>query len=146
MVFAPLPNEINVTPAAMVALESGKRVTVPRIDWNARTLTPALVLDWLGDLMPDRFGTRAPRPDLPTVPLEEIDAALIPALACTRRGERLGRGAGFYDRFLARSGFRAASIGVIFSAQLADQLPREPHDRALDWVVTDRDTLHVAAT
>ena len=59
----------------------------------------------------------------------------VPAVAFTRRGERLGRGKGFYDCYLSREGFRAYTVGVCYSHQLLDTLPTEPHDRRVDEVV-----------
>lgn len=69
----------------------------------------------------------------------EVHGALIPGLGFDRRLRRLGRGAGFYDRFLKDSKF--LKVGVGFSAQVADELPHEPHDIELDGLVTDREVI-----
>lgn len=61
----------------------------------------------------------------------------VPGLAFTREGQRLGRGAGFYDRFLTGRGANAVKIGICFEFQIVDSLPSEPHDVVLDAVVTD---------
>lgn len=70
-------------------------------------------------------------------PASEIDLLLIPGLAFTRTGGRLGRGGGFYDRFLVRVHPRAVKIGVCFHAQLVPELPVEVHDHEVDLVITD---------
>lgn len=71
------------------------------------------------------------------IPLEEIDLLLIPGLAFTPEGLRLGRGGGFYDRVLLRRGEDSLSVGVCFSFQMSTTLPVEPHDMAVDRVVSD---------
>ena len=68
----------------------------------------------------------------------EIDLILVPGLAFTPDGWRLGRGGGFYDRFLSQLPATAAKLGVCFDLQLVDTLPTEPHDQRLDGVVTER--------
>ena len=66
-----------------------------------------------------------------------IDVVIVPAVALTRAGARLGQGGGWYDRFLSRVRSDCATIGVGFEPQLLEQLPTEPHDVPLDTVVTD---------
>lgn len=65
---------------------------------------------------------------------DEIDLMIIPAVAFDRRGNRLGRGKGFYDRLLAST--RATKIGVGYEFQLLDEIPAEPHDVRMNMVVT----------
>jgi 5-formyltetrahydrofolate cyclo-ligase len=77
----------------------------------------------------------APEGDVdPTWP----DAVIVPGLAFTAAGDRLGQGGGWYDRFLSQLRPDCVSIGVCFAEQLVDGLPVEPHDVAVDHVVTDR--------
>jgi 5-formyltetrahydrofolate cyclo-ligase len=65
------------------------------------------------------------------------DLVLVPGLAFTRDGHRLGRGGGFYDRLLAGRANEAVQIGVCFSVQLVESIPVEAHDIVLDLVVSD---------
>lgn len=68
------------------------------------------------------------------------DALLIPLLAFDRRGGRLGYGGGYYDRTLEafrKAGRRVLAVGVAFAAQEMNDLPVEPHDQPLDWVITE---------
>jgi 5-formyltetrahydrofolate cyclo-ligase len=66
-----------------------------------------------------------------------IDLVLVPGIAFTRAGARIGRGAGFFDRFLAHRAARAIKIGIAFSFQIVESLPLERHDVRLDLVVSD---------
>lgn len=65
---------------------------------------------------------------------EALDLVVVPGVAFTRDGARLGRGRGYYDRYLEQSEMRAFCVGVCFAHQLVDALPVEPHDRAMDAV------------
>ena len=66
---------------------------------------------------------------------DEIDAIVVPGVAFTVKGVRMGRGKGFYDRYLAQSGFAALKIGVCYREQLVPDIPAEPHDVAMDAVI-----------
>lgn len=74
----------------------------------------------------------APLPD-PT----SIDVAIVPGLAFTAGGDRLGQGGGWYDRFLPQLRPEAVAIGVAFEIQIVDSLPTEPHDVTMACVVTE---------
>ena len=68
----------------------------------------------------------------------EVDVVVVPGVAFTADGQRLGQGGGWYDRFLAGLRDDAVAIGVCFEAQILDAVPTEPHDVVLDVVVTER--------
>lgn len=76
-----------------------------------------------------------------TVNADEIELIVVPAVAYDRRGNRLGRGKGFYDRLLATT--RATKIGVGYEFQLLDEIPSEPHDVPMDYVITQSMTIHI---
>jgi 5-formyltetrahydrofolate cyclo-ligase len=98
----------------------GEPITAPFIDWcRAEGKTVVLPED-------------EPAPDARTV-----DVVLVPGLAFTAAGERLGQGGGWYDRFLAGIRTECTTIGVGFEPQLVDELPTEPHDVVLDHIITD---------
>ncbi len=70
------------------------------------------------------------------VDVDDIELMVIPAVAFDRKGNRLGRGKGFYDRLLSTS--RATKIGVGYEFQLFDSIPSEPHDVAMDMIITQK--------
>ena len=80
------------------------------------------------------FGINEPQRGVPVRP-EEIDAIVVPGVAFTADGVRMGRGKGFYDRYLSQKGFAALKIGVCYREQLVDDIPAEPHDVAMDVVI-----------
>lgn len=69
----------------------------------------------------------------------EIELVVVPAVAYDRHGKRLGRGKGFYDRFLKTT--KATKVGVGYEFQLVEEVPSEPHDVAMDIVVTQERTI-----
>lgn len=81
----------------------------------------------------------------PVIPALEIDLLFIPGLAFTRAGGRLGRGGGYYDRFLGRVRPEAVAVGVCFHVQLVAAMPLEIHDREVNWVVTEEEVIRRAA-
>ena len=74
----------------------------------------------------------------------EIELVVVPAVAYDRKGKRLGRGKGFYDRFLTHT--KATKVGVGYEFQLVDELPSEPHDVAMDMVITQKTTIIITKT
>lgn len=76
-------------------------------------------------------------------PVEEIEVIVVPGVAFDRRGMRLGRGKGFYDRLLQTT--NATKIGVGYEFQLVDELPSEPHDVAMDIIMTEHTTIILKA-
>lgn len=79
-----------------------------------------------------------------TVDPSEIELVVVPAVAYDRRGNRLGRGKGFYDRLLRNT--RATKIGVGYDLQLVDEIPVEPHDVGVDIIITQNATIVINGT
>ena len=73
-----------------------------------------------------------------TYPVEEIEIIVVPGVAFDRKGRRLGRGKGFYDRLLASA--KATKIGIGYDFQLVEDIPSEPHDVAMDIIITESAT------
>ncbi len=129
--------EFSVVGLTNGALRVGKRVVLPRVaDRREGRLELRLLRDW-ADLVPGAFGIQEPRVECPLVGPGEIDLAIVPGLAWTRAGARLGWGGGFYDRLLPRlerDGCRVWGVG--FDGQVVEDLPVEAHDQAVDEVWT----------
>ena len=90
-------------------------------------------------LISGKYNITEPHPDLPLLDLSTIDLILVPAVACTKTGDRLGYGGGFYDRFFATLSRKVTTIGIVFNCCLAETLPIEPWDKSLDYVCTETD-------
>lgn len=92
----------------------------------------------LGDRLIDgKFGIREPELTAPLIDLATIDLVLVPALACSEKGDRLGYGAGFYDRFFATLSKPVTTVGIVFECFFVPTLPRDPWDVPLDYICTE---------
>ena len=118
------------------AIGRGVRVSAPRMDWDARTMD-AVPLSDLGSTETRRHGIREPI-EAPSIKPDELDLILVPGVAFDASGGRLGRGAGFYDRFLERAGEGPLLVGVCFETQVIGSVPQETHDRGVDALVSER--------
>jgi 5-formyltetrahydrofolate cyclo-ligase len=124
-------DEVPTTGVVEAALSAKKVVLWPRVSSTGELeVAPAT----LAELVRGEWGTLAPPAHIRAESLQPGDLVLVPGLAFTRSGDRLGRGGGHYDRLLAIAG--VTSIGIAFDIQLADEVPLEPHDRGVDLVVT----------
>jgi 5-formyltetrahydrofolate cyclo-ligase len=142
--FVSLPAEVDTRPLIRSALEDGKRVLLPRMV-GERGLEFAAI-GQIESLVPGRFGVREPGDECPPRPLSRSGLILVPGLAFDRRGGRLGRGAGYYDRALVpirRSDPGALCIGLGFALQLVESVPMTPLDVRLDGIVTEEEFLMI---
>jgi 5-formyltetrahydrofolate cyclo-ligase len=143
MLYMPLPREVDLTAAAIACFRAGKTVCVPVVDWARRDMRPVEVTSFDDHVMElDEHGLRKPREEgQPIVPVT-IDLVVTPGVAFDVAGRRLGRGGGFFDRFLARVGRSCTTIGLAFEVQVVDSVPAGANDRAVDILVTDRRVTH----
>jgi len=138
--FSPLPSEPDIHPLIEEAWAQGKQVVLPRLltengvtrmEWHA-------VTRWADVTEPGPFGLREPDPArCPLVDFSALSCVFVPGLAFDECGLRLGRGGGFYDRFLSQVPAKLPRFGLMFTCQRVVSLPREPHDQALPAVVTE---------
>jgi len=128
--FCALPDE-PPTEAVLRRWSAVRRIVVPRVEGDAMRF-----YDYRPSaLTSGAFGIAEPVvEDCPVCPPEAIDLMLVPGMAFTREGARLGRGKGFYDRYMAQPELQAFRVGVCFAHQLVETLPTEPHDCAIDAV------------
>ena len=131
-VFLSLADEVDTAPLVDAYLEAGGQVLVPAIE-DRDPMQACLFPGWDG-LSEGVLGIRRPR--LATVWSKPVDIALVPGLAFTRAGDRLGYGGGYYDRWLA-SHPETLRVGVCFDFQCTDFLPVQPHDVGMDLLVTN---------
>lgn len=112
----------------------GVRVVFPRLVKGSRQLRFHEPTSWVDG----RLGLREPSSDSPEVAPGEIDLWLVPGVAFTRDGRRLGRGAGYYDSSLAERRSDATLIGVAFEVSVFDELTVEAHDVRMHLLATER--------
>ena len=136
MLFLSTPHEIDTAPLAIKCWQEGKTVVVPKVSWEQRRMLPVEISS-LQTNMTTTGDVREPISGKP-VPVGFIDFVVVPGLGFTTAGFRIGRGMGFYDRFLAQSEFIGISCGLAFEDQVIPELPVLDHDVPLSMLVTNQ--------
>ena len=141
MVYMPIPGEVDVCAIALRCFQLGKTVCVPRLDWKSKRMHAVEIQGFDDQFEQQRHGVREPVHGAP-IPVAEIGLVVTPGLAFDPEGNRVGRGAGFYDRFLSEPALRRPGrttiVGVAFDLQVVDRVPTEAHDAKVEAVATDR--------
>ena len=118
-------------------LIANKLLVIPRFCSATRSYELAKVSDLTSQLVIGHYGIREPLPELTVLKrLPPSTVWLVPGLAFSAAGARLGRGAGYYDRLFAQFP-QGKRIGVAWDCQLLTEIPQEPWDRPMDYVVTE---------
>lgn len=136
MLFFSLTAEADTTPLFLKAWQDRKRVLAPKVSWEQRRMLPIEIRS-VADVREARMGIREPVEGIP-FPVRNIDLVVLPGLAFDNMGNRLGRGKGFYDRFLAHKDYDAVSCAIALEEQVVDSVPVGPHDMPMDMLVTDK--------
>jgi 5-formyltetrahydrofolate cyclo-ligase len=143
MLYVPVRNEVDTTAAMTRCLNDGKRVALPRMDYEHERIVAHWVDDPVSQLVLGRMDLVEPDPaKTEVVALDEVDLVVVPGLAFDRQGNRIGWGRGFYDAFLATLGARR--VGVAYAFQLVEAIEHDGHDMPMDYVLTEETTLTVS--
>lgn len=130
---------------AAQALADGKRLALPRVNHHTNHLDLYWVEDLESQLARGLWGIREPVVERceRINSLNEVEFALLPGVAFTRDGARLGYGGGFYDKLLAGHGGepRPALVAAAFALQIVEQIPLEATDVKVEWIITEQETI-----
>jgi len=141
MMFLSLPHEVDTSEAILHAWQLGKAVAVPKISWQQRHMIPVRINSLETGFSTGASGLRNPIAGMP-VPFGEIDLVVTPALGFDKKGNRLGRGGSYYDRFFANEELKAARCGFGFTEQIVESIPVMEHDKPVDIIVTDEEIIY----
>lgn len=133
MAYASIGTEVDTYPLLGEILARGKRLFLPRT--MGRGIMTAMQVSDLGACVPGAYGILEPPEDAYAADPTEIDLILVPGLAFDRHGNRVGHGAGYYDRYLAAYG--GLTCGVCFAAQVVQGLSPQPHDVPVGALATE---------
>jgi 5-formyltetrahydrofolate cyclo-ligase len=134
LLFAPLPGEPDLWPLLEETLASGKTAALPRFDPAEQSYVACRVQNLRTEIAAGQFGIREPVPSCVEIPFGRLDLVFVPGVAFDLRGNRLGRGKGFYDRLLAE--IRGVKCGVALDEQIVDEVPSGKMDVPLDFILT----------
>ncbi|HKM99584.1 MAG TPA: 5-formyltetrahydrofolate cyclo-ligase [Candidatus Binataceae bacterium] len=145
VLYASVGNEVATGLIASDAIAAGKEVFFPRLDSDRAQLTVARVRN-LSDLTPGAFAIPEPPADAEAASPAELAGAMVcvPGVAFGPQGQRLGRGGGHYDRFIAALPPEAITVGLAYSFQSLDRVPEEPSDQRLQFIVTESALMRTA--
>lgn len=134
--YVSLADEAPTEPLITVALKQGKRVCVPLLG-ETRSDMSATLINGLDDFTVGKYGLKMPRPDqAKIVSPAELDLIVVPGVAFDSKGNRLGMGAGYYDRFLPETK-GAVFLGLAWTCQIVATVQSEPHDIRMDYVLSE---------
>ncbi|MDB5288791.1 MAG: 5-formyltetrahydrofolate cyclo-ligase [Phycisphaerales bacterium] len=137
MLYLSTPHELDTAPLALKCWQAGKTVVVPKVSWDQRRMLPVEITSLQTGITTTGPNIREPIAGKP-IPLDLLDLVVVPGLGFSSNGYRIGRGMGFYDRFLAQPDFIGLSCGLAFHEQIIENVPVLDHDVPLGMLVTDR--------
>lgn len=134
------PGEVDLSTFLMREMEA-RKVYLPRCLEDRSMDFISISQDWLSQVETGPSGVPEPKHSVVALYdssdslITENTLVLVPGLAFDRDGNRLGRGAGYYDRFLAKPALKSAiKVGICWSLQMVELVPTEEHEMAVDWV------------
>ena len=141
LLYIPMPGEIDVSRLAAEAIRTVKTLCVPRTDWNTGMLHPVAVADWseAGRGKPDLAHPVVPVPieSAVEIPPASLDLVVVPGLGFDVLGNRLGRGARFYDRLLLENSLGPRACGLLPERMLRKKIPAGAMDVPVSMIVTE---------
>lgn len=137
--FASFRSEVETGTMIRRALASGKRIILPKV--KGKKLELFEIKNFDKDVSPCIWGIPEPQESAP-VTLDQIDVIVVPGAAFDEHGNRLGYGAGFYDKLLSE--FTKLTIAVAFEEQIVPKIPTDPHDVPVRKIVTEKRVITAA--
>jgi phosphoribosylglycinamide formyltransferase 1 len=139
LLYASKGGEVHTDGIIQSALSLGKKVALPVTIKEGHALE-LYEIKSIDELAPGAFGIMEParNPERRVQP-DEIELAVVPGVCFDRRGHRLGYGMGYYDALLKK--MKARKVGLSYGMQIVEAVPNEPHDVALDIIITEKDRI-----
>ncbi|MBI4136946.1 5-formyltetrahydrofolate cyclo-ligase [Candidatus Roizmanbacteria bacterium] len=135
-IYASFSEEVDTRKLIRILLNKRKTVTVPKIVGSDLELRQ---INSIENLESGTFGILEPKPACPLVDPTLVDVFIVPGVMFDRKGNRRGRGKGYYDRLL--KGAKAIKIGLAYSFQVVPRLPHKKYDIPMDIIITENETI-----
>ena len=137
MFYIAKKEEVKTEFMITAALEIGKKIVVPVILMEEKRMIPAEIKDLKTKMTAGPYGVLQPQNGyIREVQREKIELVVVPGIAFDRVGNRLGRGGGYYDRFLSSLDYSVPRVGLAFDFQVLDSLPAFSHDIPVTKVIS----------
>ena len=141
MIYLDFKHEVKTDPIINYCLENEKKVYVPICIPETHEIAISRIKS-LDELKSGHFGIREPFPEyLRLADSSLIELVLVPGVAFDASGNRIGFGAGYYDRFMKRLRPGAVKAALAYSFQIVDMVPSDEYDIPADYIITEKNTL-----
>ncbi|MBZ9608962.1 5-formyltetrahydrofolate cyclo-ligase [Clostridium estertheticum] len=139
MLYLSFNKEVDTYPLAKWCLDNGKTVIAPYCIQTKREIIPFKINNLTTDLYKSSIGVMEPKHDLlDKVDIEDIDLIIVPGVVFDKHCNRIGFGAGYYDRFLPKKTKLTPTIGIAYDYQIVDKVPTGEYDVPLDFIITEK--------
>ena len=134
--YSAFSGEVETFEMIKRAQKLGKRIGLPKVIQEKNIMCPTLAEDFNAGLEDGPYGIKQTK-DSKVLSFTDIDVVIVPGVAYDKKNNRLGRGGGYYDRFLKDSPAKLFTIGLAFDFQIVDNLPTDKHDVPVSHVLTN---------
>lgn len=142
MLYLSFNKEVNTYPLARWCLDNGKTVIAPYCIQSQREIVPYKITNLVNDLTKSTFGVMEPKYNLlEKANIEDIDLIIVPGVVFDENCNRIGFGAGYYDRFLPKRSKNTPAVGIAYDYQIIDKVPTGEYDVPLDFIITEERTI-----
>ena len=139
MLYLSFNSEVATYSLAKWCLDNGKKVIVPYCVNSTREIIPFQINNLNTDLTKSTFGIMEPKHTLlKKFNIEDIDLIIVPGLVFDEHCNRIGFGAGYYDRFLPKRAKNTTTIGIAYDYQVINKIPTDVYDVPLDFIITEK--------
>lgn len=144
MLYVSTKTEVQTGQIIQYSQTYHKELYVPYIDQINLAIIPSLVLDFEKELSAGSLGIMQPKEEyLRFYPPDVLDLVLVPGVGFTQNGERMGRGGGYYDKFLSKLPKDILTAGLAFEEQIVSELPIDQNDVSVDYIVTEERIIQI---
>ncbi len=139
MFFITFGSEVNTRPMVEDTIKRGKVALAPKPEPKTREMIPSQIIDWDSDLVPGAYDIPEPKDEAlrPFNP-GSIDLLIVPGVAFDLKGNRLGYGGGYYDRFFSLLNSQTPLVALVFDLQIVPEVPVDEWDRRVDIIITEK--------
>jgi len=139
MLYIATKSEVQTQRIIESAQKDNKNIYIPLIIQEQQDLIPSLVIDFEKEIALGNLGIYQPKEEFHRLfPPSILDLIIVPGVAFTQRGHRLGRGGGYYDRFLKKLSGQVYSVALAFEMQIIKEMPLEESDMPVDCIITEK--------
>lgn len=130
-------SEINTSDYINDFLKMGKRIFIPRINIEEKTME-AVEIKSLDNLVKDKYGILEPANGIEAIEKVELDLVILPGVVFDVNGGRIGYGGGYYDKYLQNLDKSIPKAALCYDFQVIDEVPTEEHDIKADYIITEK--------